>query len=334
MKTALLAERISDKTIQCNLCAHRCRLQKNKVGICGVRKNIDGTLYSLNYDRVAATHMDPIEKKPLYHFLPASTSFSIAAMGCNFSCTFCQNHSLSIVRSERVFGEPITPDEMVEQALLADAQSIAYTYTEPTVYFELMVETAKLAKLGGLKNLMVTNGYMSEEALAEIQPYLDGANIDLKAFNDNFYKTYCGARLEPVKETIARMSEAGIWVELTTLLIPDLNDDEREIHEMTKFIASIDPGIPWHVSRFFPQHQLTDAAITPEDSIYKRLEIGKANGIQYLYAGNIPGDKWAHTHCHNCGALLIKRSGYSTRVIDINGGKCGNCDAAIPGIWK
>ena len=334
MKPALLAERISDKTIQCNLCAHRCRLQKNKVGICGVRKNIDGTLYSLNYDRVAATHMDPIEKKPLYHFLPASTSFSIAAMGCNFSCTFCQNHSLSIVRSERVFGEPITPDEMVEQALLADAQSIAYTYTEPTVYFELMVETAKLAKLGGLKNLMVTNGYMSEEALAEIQPYLDGANIDLKAFNDNFYKTYCGARLEPVKETIARMSEAGIWVELTTLLIPDLNDDEREIHEMTKFIASIDPGIPWHVSRFFPQHQLTDAAITPEDSIYKRLEIGKANGIQYLYAGNIPGDKWAHTHCHNCGALLIKRSGYSTRVIDINGGKCGNCDAAIPGIWK
>lgn len=334
MKPALLTERLTENKVQCNLCAHRCRLPENKVGICGVRKNIDGTLFSLNYNRVAATHPDPIEKKPLYHCLPASTSFSIATMGCNFSCKFCQNHSLAMVKNERVFGEPITPDELVESALSCDARSIAYTYTEPTVYFELMLETARLAKLAGLKNLMVTNGYMSQEASIEIQPYLDGANIDLKAFNDTFYKTYCGARLEPVKETIARMNEAGIWVELTTLLIPGLNDEDGEIDRMTDFIAGVDPGIPWHVSRFFPQHQLTDAPITPEDSIYKCLETGKAKGIQYLYAGNIPGDKWAHTHCHNCGALLIKRSGYSARVIDINGGKCGNCDTAIPGIWK
>jgi pyruvate formate lyase activating enzyme len=239
-----------------------------------------------------------------------------------------------VVREEEIFGKAITPEELVESALSCNSRSIAYTYTEPTIYFELMLETAKLAKKEGLKNVMVTNGYMSPEALEEIQPYIDGANIDLKAFNDDFYKTYCGARIEPVKETIGRMSRAGIWVELTTLLIPGLNDGGDEIQRLTDFIAGVDPAIPWHVSRFFPQHQLTDTPITPEDSIYHCLETGKEKGIQYLYAGNIPGDRWAHTHCHHCGTLLIKRSGYSTRVIDMDAGKCGNCRTAIPGIWK
>lgn len=333
MKPALLTEILTENQVRCNLCAHRCKLAENKIGICGVRKNIDGVLFSLNYDRVAATHPDPIEKKPLYHCLPGSTSFSIATMGCNFSCKFCQNHTLAMVQNERIFGEAITPEDLVATALSYDSRSIAYTYTEPTVYFELMLETAILARQEGLKNVMVTNGYMSPEALAEIQPYLDSANIDLKSYSDAFYKTYCGARLEPVKETIARMRDANIWVELTTLLIPGLNDSETEIREMTEFIARVDPGMPWHVSRFFPQHQLTNAAITPEDSIDHCLEIGKEIGIQYLYAGNIPGDRWSHTRCHQCGTLLIERSGYNTRVTNMDAGTCGNCTATIPGVW-
>lgn len=334
MKPALLTEILENDIIKCNLCAHRCRLPKDAVGICGVRKNVEGTIYSLNYHRVAATHPDPIEKKPLYHCLPASTSFSIATMGCNFSCKFCQNHSLAVVRQEAIFGKAISPEELVESALSFNSQSIAYTYTEPTIYFELMLETAKLAKKEGLKNVMVTNGYMSPEALEEIRPYMDGANVDLKAFSDDFYRTYCGGRLEPVKETIARMNRAGMWVELTTLLIPGLNDDDDEIQRLTDFIAGVDPSIPWHVSRFFPQHQLTDVPITPEDSIYFCLETGKEKGIQYLYAGNIPGDQWAHTHCHHCETLLIERSGYRTRVLEMAAGNCGKCGTAIPGIWK
>ncbi len=334
MRPALLAEFLPEKVVKCNLCAHRCLLSKSKIGICGVRKNVDGILVSLNYHRVAATHTDPIEKKPLYHCLPSSTSFSIAAMGCNFKCTFCQNHSLSMVQHEKLFGEAIEPSELVATAIAFDCRSISFTYTEPTVYFELMLETAKLARTAGLKNFMVTNGYMTAEALDMIEPYLDGANIDLKAFTAEFYKKYCGARLEPVKETIARMHGAGIWIELTTLLIPGLNDSEAEIHEMADFIAGTNPGIPWHVSRFFPQYQLTSVAVTPENSIFKALQVGKEKGIQYLYGGNIPSDTWAHTHCHQCGSLLIERSGYSTRIINLEAGKCGDCKTAIPGIWE
>jgi pyruvate formate lyase activating enzyme len=335
MKPALLTEKTAHGT-RCLLCAHKCVLKDGQVGICKVRKNIDGGIVSLCYDRVAATHSDPIEKKPLYHFLPASTSYSIATMGCNFNCTFCQNHSLSMVRGDQgpPYGDAIAPEKLVKAALAHQSQSISYTYTEPTIYFELMIETARLAKEAGIKNVMVTNGFMSEEALAEIAPYMDAANIDLKAFRDEFYKKYCAARLDPVLQTIRGMKQAGIWIELTTLMIPGLNDDPRELKELTRFILDVDESIPWHVSRFYPQHKMNDIPATDPDAMFEALETAGEMGLKYLYAGNVFSGRWGNTHCPACDALLIERSGYFTDVSGMENGTCGSCNHEIAGVWK
>ncbi|MCK4836103.1 MAG: AmmeMemoRadiSam system radical SAM enzyme, partial [Candidatus Aminicenantes bacterium] len=264
----------------------------------------------------------------------ASQSLSVATMGCNFNCKFCQNHSLSMVEDEnQIFGEKKSPSQLIELSLKTNSKSISYTYTEPTVFFELMVETAKLAKENGLKNVMVTNGYMSREALEMIQPYLDAANIDLKAFNDNFYKKYCNGRLQPVLDTIARMKESGIWIELTTLLIPDLNTDEKEINGLINFILNLDEEIPWHVSRFFPHFKFLDTTATEITTITGFLKSAKKMGIKYLYGGNIMSDEWSDTYCPECKALLIKRSGYTTRIVNLSEGICKQCGTSIPGIW-
>lgn len=333
MKQALLYEK-EGNVVTCRLCAHNCRLKEERVGICGVRKNIKGELFSLNYDKVCATHADPIEKKPLYHFLPASTSYSVATMGCNFKCKFCQNNSLSVVQTEAgIYGEAISPKELVETAISYNSGSIAYTYSEPTIYFELMVETAKLAKEEGIKNVMVTNGYMSREALDMMAPWLDGANIDLKAFSEDFYKNLCSAKLAPVLDTIKGMKAHGIWIELTTLLIPGLNTEEEEIKELISFILSVDETIPWHVSRFFPHHRLQDVSPTPTDSICDVLDMGRQMGLKFVYAGNMGGDRFAHTRCPACDTLLIKRSGYFTQILNFSDGKCSKCGQKIPGVW-
>ena len=333
MKRALLSEKAGNG-VKCLVCSHHCILKEDGLGICKVRKNIGGELYSLNYDKVAATHSDPIEKKPLYHFLPGSVSYSVAAMGCNFHCIFCQNNSLSVVYNENsIYGEAVSPGQLVQTALRYNSKSISYTYSEPTIYFELMFETAKLAKEKGLKNVMVTNGYMSTYALEEIAPYMDAANIDLKAFSDDFYKKYCGARLQPVLDTIEGMKKKDIWIELTTLLIPGLNDSPREIKELISFIAGVDESIPWHMSRFYPQHKLTDVPPTNPGAIFDFLKMGADMGLKYLYAGNVSSDEWEDTHCPGCGALLIKRSGYFTRVLDFTNGRCDSCGRAIPGVW-
>lgn len=304
------------------------------MGICRVRKNIGGELFSLNYDRVAAVSNDPIEKKPLYHFLPGSMSYSIAAMGCNFRCEFCQNYTLSMVQGERqIDGDAIAPDAIVEAALRHGSESISYTYTEPTIFFELMIETARLAKDRGLKNVMVTNGYMSVEALDMIAPYLDAANIDLKGFSDQFYRRYCGARLDPVLETIKGMNQKGIWIELTTLLIPGLNDGMEEVKALIEFISSVDPAIPWHVSRFFPQYKLTDVSPTDPNEIFGYLDLARQMGLVFFYAGNVGSNRYADTRCPNCQAVLINRRGYFTQVEQLIDGKCGSCGYAIPGVF-
>jgi pyruvate formate lyase activating enzyme len=337
MKSALLYEKYEKggaHKVRCLLCPHHCIIGDNQVGVCKVRQNIKGELYSLSYDRVAATHSDPIEKKPLYHFLPASTSYSIATMGCNLHCTFCQNHSLSRVENAgSLYGESISPGQLVKTALRSHAQSISYTYTEPTIYFELMLETAILAKASGIKNVMVTNGYMSSQALEMIAPYMDGANVDLKAFTDDFYKKYCGARLAPVLDTIKSMKQKGIWVEVTTLLIPGLNSDREELKQLISFILSVDETIPWHVSRFYPQYKLTDIPPTDPETIFNILETAKEMGLQYIYAGNISARQWEDTPCPHCHTLLIERQGYFTRVLDLSGGKCASCGHSIPGVW-
>jgi pyruvate formate lyase activating enzyme len=338
MKTALFYEKTGKDggpKVRCLLCPHHCVLDDGQVGICRVRQNLKGELYSLNYDRVAATHSDPIEKKPLYHFLPGTTSFSLAAMGCNFRCVFCQNNSLSQVDDTgHIYGEPISPAQLVKTALKTHAQSISYTYTEPTIYFELMLETATLAKESGLKNVMVTNGYTGGPALEMIAPYMDGANVDLKAFSEEFYKKYCGARLAPVLETIRTMKQKNIWVELTTLLIPGLNSDLAEIKELISFILSVDEHIPWHVSRFYPQYKLNDVPPTDPGTIGGVLKTAKEMGLQYLYAGNISSEQWENTSCPQCGTMLIQRRGYFTRVLELSKGKCGSCGHVIPGVWE
>jgi len=334
MKKAMLSESLEQRQLRCRLCAHACRLKPDQTGICGVRQNIEGELYTLTYDRVAALHTDPIEKKPLYHFLPGSPSFSLGTMGCNFSCSFCQNHTLSCIETpEQITGESIPPRRLVAMAERAGCRSIAYTYSEPTIFFELMLDTARIARDAGLKNVMVTNGYMSATALEALQPYLDGANVDLKAFTDEFYRTQCGARLQPVLDTIERMKAAGIWIEVTTLLIPGLNTDEEALGNLIEFIRGIDPEIPWHVSRFFPTHRLTDRPATPEDMIFHALSLGRTAGLKYVYGGNLSSTGWSHTDCPACGQRLIQRNGYSTRIIGLENGRCAHCSAPLAGIW-
>ncbi len=336
MKEAMLYRKGENASVTCRLCAHRCAIYDGGIGVCGVRRNENGTLYTLVYDKVAAQHVDPIEKKPFYHVLPGSLSYSIATVGCNFRCLNCQNHELSQVsgkHSSAIPGAPTTPEEIVAAAIRNRCQSIAYTYTEPTIYFELAYETARLARKKGLKNIFVTNGYMTEEALETIRPYLDAANVDLKGFNEAKYRKVCGGTLEPVKDTIRRMNESGVWVEVTTLVIPTHNDSETELRAIAEFIASVNPAIPWHVSAFHPQYKMSHMPPTSAGIIYRAVDIGKDVGLWHVYSGNLRNDYTSTTLCHACGAHLIHRSGFFVLENLANQGKCPNCDAPIAGIF-
>jgi pyruvate formate lyase activating enzyme len=331
-KEAMLYDTLEGQRVECTLCAHRCKIRAGDRGICGVRENADGVLETLVYAEAIAAHVDPIEKKPLYNFLPGTRSFSIATVGCNFRCQFCQNADISQAPRDRqlIRGEELTPKEVVSAAKDYACDSIAYTYTEPTIFFEYAFDTARLATAEGIKNIFVTNGYMTLEALETIEPYLDAANVDLKSFDDGFYRRICGARLQPVLDTISAMHERGVWVEVTTLLVTDLNDSEEEVSEIAGFIAAIDPDIPWHVSRFTPRYKMTDRPSTPVDRIHRAVKIGQQAGLRYVYAGNVPGDVYENTLCPNCGSLAIGRIGYQTTV-NLEGSRCASCgqDVAV-----
>ncbi len=336
MKEAMFYEKLDEKKVRCFLCAHHCLIKDEKRGICYVRKNIDGTLYTLVYGRVVSMNIDPIEKKPLFHFQPGSTSFSIAAVGCNFRCEHCQNFEISQYPKEHegeILGQHVTPEVIVEAAEKNGCKSISYTYTEPTIFFEFAYDCARLAHEKGIKNVFVSNGYTTPEATRVIAPYLDGNNIDLKG-NDDFYNKICGARLEPVKETIRLMKELGVWVEVTTLIIPDYNDSEEDMRDIAGFIKSVDPFIPWHVTQFYPTLQLTDKPRTPVKTLRKARDIGFETGLQYVYEGNVPGEGGENTYCHNCKKLLIKRFGFSIIENKLKDGRCSECGADIKGVWK
>jgi len=327
MKEAMLYTKLRDDLVRCQLCAHRCTIKPHRAGICGVRRNEEGTLYTMVYAKAVAVHVDPIEKKPLYHFLPGSASFSIATIGCNFRCLFCQNADISQASKGGGWGYPVRdfpPEEVVAGAKRYKCASIAYTYTEPTIFFEYAYDTALLAHQQGIKNIFVTNGYMTEEALEAIEPYLDAANVDLKSFNPQFYRRIVGARLEPVLETIKRMHEMGIWVEVTTLIIPGQNDREEELREIARFIASIDVEIPWHISRFVPHYKMRSTPFTPVETIHRAAEIGHEEGLRYIYAGNVPGDPHENSHCPHCGQIVIRRLGYHTHS-ELKGRACPSC---------
>ena len=305
------------------------------MGRCFVRQNIGGTLYSLNYYRVISANPDPIEKKPLFHFQPGSRSFSIAAMGCNFQCEFCQNWQISqmVADSGEIDGQAITAEQIIAAAKRSGCKSIAYTYTEPTIFMELCNDCGRLAKENGLANVFVSNGFMTTEAIDFASDWLDGINIDLKAFSEDFYTRLCKGRLQPVLDTISYIAkETNIWMELTTLLIPDENDSDEELKKLTDFIVNkAGPDVPWHISRFHPQYKYLDSVPTPTGSLKKAYDIGKAAGLHYIYIGNVPGSKQENTYCYNCERLLIGRTGYRITVNNIKDGKCPDCKTTIAG---
>ncbi len=336
MKEAMLYERLKDKEVRCQLCSHRCKIKPEKTGICGVRKNVDGTLYSLVYGRVIARHVDPIEKKPLFHFLPGSRSYSIATVGCNFRCDFCQNFEISQMPRDQgiIMGDTMSPEEIVAEAREARAKTISYTYTEPTIYFELAYDCARLAVEEDIRNVFVSNGYMTKEALETIRPYLHAANIDLKG-DDRFYRRHCGARQGPVLETLKNLKEMGIWLEVTTLLIPGENDSLDLVRELARFIKEeLGPGTPWHLSRFYPRYHLTGLPPTEVEKLAAARQIALEMGLRYVYTGNVPGDPGEKTYCYACGRVIIDRFGFTITDYHLDEGRCSFCGAEIDGVWS
>ena len=324
------------KTVECFLCRHRCHIKEARRGICQVRENREGVLYSLVYGKLISQNIDPIEKKPLFHFLPGSLSYSIATVGCNFRCSHCQNYEISQyprLHSGAITGRSATPAQVVDSAVKFGCGSISYTYIEPTVFFEFAHECAQLAHERGIKNVFVSNGYTSSEATRKIAPYLDGNNIDLKAFTDKFYREVCGARLAPVLETIQLMKELGVWVEVTTLVIPGWNDSDGELRQIAQYIKGVDPEIPWHVTRFHPTFKMTDRGATPSSTLQRAREIGIAEGLKYVFVGNIPGEGGENTICPNCNETIVERMGFSILSNNLVSGKCSSCNHPIAGVF-
>lgn len=336
IQEAMLYQVVDDKKVHCFLCHHHCRIADSKLGVCGVRENREGTLYTHAYGEVISANIDPIEKKPLYHFLPGTSSFSIATAGCNFRCGFCQNWQISQISKRKVpdlSGYQLSPEDIVVKAKETQCQSISYTYTEPTIFFEYAYDTAKLAKKEGLFNIFVTNGYMTSEALETINPYLDACNVDLKSFREDFYKKICHGHLEPVLDSIRLMRRLNIWVEITTLVIPDENDDEKELTDIARFIAEVDTGIPWHISRFHPDYQFTDSRATPLELLRKAYSIGKNEGLKFIYIGNLPGES-LDTVCPHCHKPVIRRRGLSVKENNMKDSRCPHCGEPIAGVFR
>lgn len=334
-KEAVLWEKAPDDKVQCYLCSHRCRISKGKLGACAVRKNEDGVLYSLNYDKVCAANVDPVEKKPLFHYYPGSTSFSISAPGCNFRCVFCQNWQISQAALEGTLrGRAYAPKEIVHAAEYDGCRSIAYTYTEPTVFMELCRDCGMEARRRGIANVFVSNGYMTREAVEFCRDWLDAINVDLKAFTEDFYRDFCRAKLAPVLETIRYIAkETNIWMEITTLIVPGENDGEDELRQIADFIVSqAGPHVPWHVSRFYPQYRMDHKEPTHAAKLETAYQIGRAAGLHYVYVGNLPGARTESTFCSHCDKLLIERIGYKVVNNFLYNGQCPECKTDCAGV--
>ncbi|MFH1439582.1 MAG: AmmeMemoRadiSam system radical SAM enzyme [Candidatus Woesearchaeota archaeon] len=367
MKECYLYDKKENNIVRCNACSHRCIIAEGNRGLCGVRKNIKGKLYSLVYGKAIGIAVDSIEKKPLFHFMPGADVLSFGTSGCNFGCRFCQNSEMSQPPREKIrgkdnirgknniseygiYGQDITPEEIVRLAVDNNIPCIAYTYNEPAVFLEFAYDTAKLAhssKLSdgnNIKNIYVTNGYETKEALEMIKPYIDAINIDLKSFNDDFYKKLCDGRLQPVLDTIKRAHEMGFWIEITTLIIPGKNDSAAELKKIAEFIASLENNsngvsgkhIPWHISRFFPMYKMLDVQPTPEKKLLEAYEIGKKAGLRHVYVGNIDiegKENLGCSYCPECDELLIERKRYEIGKNNIKDGKCRRCKAKISGFY-
>ncbi len=334
MQSARLWEKIREEKVQCRLCNHFCKLESGEKGLCGVRLNQNGELQTLVYDQVAAVNLDPIEKKPLYHFYPGSKSFSIGTMGCNLACDFCQNSSLSQgpKLTGQIRGDQVSPQKLIQAARDYGADNISYTYSEPTVFFELMQDAATLAKKQGLQNVLVSNGFMSKQCLQELQWLVDAINVDLKAFHSDFYTRFCKAELKPVLQNLVTVKEMGWWLEVTTLIIPSLNDSRQELNDLSQFIVQdLGREVPWHISRFHPAHKMQDREATSVQTLEQAYELGKKNGLQYIYLGNVPMHNTQSTYCPGCGATVIERKGFSLGSSNLQQGKCLSCQTPIAG---
>ena len=340
MKKAEFYKKIGpENEVICELCNHHCHIKEGKRGICGVRENRAGVLYSLVYGRLAAEHVDPIEKKPLFNFLPGSSAFSISTVGCNFRCLHCQNYDISQyphLHQGEIAGNEYTAEAVVEQAVQTGCASVCYTYVEPTIFYEFAADCSRLAHERQLKNVLVSNGYMTPEVTRHMAPLLDGINIDIKGFTDDFYKKICRARLQPVLDNVQLMYELGVWVEVTTLIIPGLNDSSDELGDIARFIKSVSPTIPWHVTAFYPTYKMLDREPTPASTLRKAREIGLREGLHYVYEGNIPGHGGENTYCPQCGTELISRFGFNIRQNNLTEGegRCGKCGYQLAGVWS
>lgn len=333
-REALLWEPADRGAVVCNLCAHRCRVGEGKTAICAVRRNEGGRLYTLVYGKAIAAHVDPIEKKPIFHLRPGARVFSIATAGCNFRCSFCQNWDISQISKGsdgRIIGERLMPEEVVAAARRTGCTAIAYTYSEPTIFFEYALDTCRLGAAEGMANIFVSNGYMTREMLEMARPYLHAANIDLKGFDDRRYRRVMGGTLQPVLDSIRTLNEMGIWLEVTTLVIPTQNDSDEELRRCAEFIAGVSPDIPWHLSAFHPDYKMTDVPRTPAETLHRAYRIGREAGLRYVYTGNLPGDAHESTFCHVCGERLIARRGFRVTQINLQDGRCPRCSTPLPG---
>ena len=337
MHEAMFYQAGKEDEVICGLCNHHCHIKDGKRGICGVRENRNGKLYSLVYGRLVSEHNDPIEKKPMFQFLPGSRSYSIATVGCNFHCLHCQNYEISQyphLYGGGITGRERTPETVVQAAVQADCSSISYTYVEPTIFYEFAYDCSVLAHERQLKNIFVSNGYMAPEVTRHLASVLDGINIDIKAFTDDFYKKVCKARLQPVLDNVQLMHNLGVWVEVTTLLIPGLNDSSEELRDIARFVKGVDPGIPWHVTAFYPTYKMTDRESTPVETLRRARDIGLEEGLRFVYEGNIPGEGGENTYCPSCGTELISRFGFSIRQNRLTDGCCSDCGEKIEGVWS
>ncbi len=321
-----------DGKVDCHLCSHRCHVAPGGRGFCRVRQNRGGDLYTHTYGRLIAEQLDPIEKKPLYHVLPGTSSYSIATPGCNFRCSFCQNWRISQVDAGPAFESLgyVEPEEVVRRARGEGAASIAYTYTEPTIFMEYALDCARLAREQGLKNVFVTNGYQSPEAVEAMAGLIDAANVDLKAFSDEFYRHFCRAELQPVLDAIRLMHEAGIHVEVTTLVVPGQNDEEEQLRGIAGFIAGVSPEMPWHISRFRPDYQETALPATPIETMERAFELGREAGLHYIYLGNVMTAEGQNTRCPDCGRVLVRRRGFARPKVGITEPRCPECGRRLP----
>ncbi len=335
MKEALYYITLKNNKVKCNLCPFNCIIKPNHFGNCNARKNINGKLYSLVYGKPASVAIDPIEKKPLYHFYPGSYSLSIGTFGCNLHCLNCQNYDISQSKADKFLGKEIMPEKLVEIAIEKGCKSIAYTYNEPTIFYEYVIETAKLAKKKGLKNIMVTNGFINTKPLKRLYKFIDGANIDLKSIKDEFYRKICFARLQPVLEAIKEIKKIGSWIEITNLIIPEYNSKEDEIKELCLWIKNnIGVKVPLHFSAFYPTYRLLDAPRTTSEMLIKARDIARGLGIKYVYLGNTAIEDAGNTYCSHCGRLLIERGWFEVYKNKIKNNCCPFCGEIVDGVFE